>query len=131
MNSTDTPKHYSEMVDKVEAMSDEDLEKELSFAEGFGVGPKDDESVAVWLEALRHESRCRGVFIPSVDYATIEEWMRDSDYFLCDDENCHELGDGACGWVDLVDQPVEPTTVYAEAHQSMTWSDALDSVLKA
>ena len=118
MNSTET---YSEMIDGIEALSDEDLAKELSFAEGFGPSD-DDEAVNVWLEALRHESRCRGVFVPEGGFTEIGAWLYDSDYAIAPD----------VGWIN-VDTGLEivPEEVYAEAHQSMTWADALDNVLNA
>lgn len=109
---------------QIEGLSDEDLEKELSFAEGFA----DDSSLNTifWTEALRHESRCRGIFVPDVDTETIEEWMRDSDYLPCEDEDC---ADGPCGWVDLDDNgPYDPAETYAYAHQAMTWADVLENV---
>lgn len=118
-NDTNTAP-YSEMIDAIEALSDEDLAKELSFAEGFDVGPNDAEHVPVWREVLRHEFRCRGVFVAGDSgYATVEEWMADSDYTLTDE-----------GWVD--DEgcgPIDPHAAYAHAHQAMTWADAIERVL--
>lgn len=123
MSHTETDTPYSEMVDTIEALGDEDLAKELSFAEGFGSSP-DDERVNVWLEAVRHESRCRGIFVVGDSgYTSVEDWMYDSDYAIAPD----------VGWVqvDSGQGPYDPLETYAYAHQAMSWADALDTVLQA
>lgn len=128
VKADEEPRLFARLRLNIESLDDDELDKELSFAEGF-----DDRSspgTIFWLEGLRHEARCRGIFVPDVDTETIEEWMRDSDYLLCDDPDCNELGDGPCGWIDLDDQgPYDPNETYTYAHQAMTWADALERLV--
>lgn len=119
--STDIQDILPAMIDNVRSLDQEALEMELSFAQGFA--PPEDLPAYMWLILLAHETRSRGVFVPDATYATIEDWMLDSDYLWCDgtSEECDE----ACGWVNQEDVKVDALDVYQGAYETYPVEDVV------
>lgn len=124
--STETsalPAAVIDAIDRFGVMGDSALLGEIeAVVESYG------EAMPINLAILRHEARTRGIFIRDEDYDSIEDWMRDSDYLFCGGCDDEDFPNG-CGWVDMVDNRVDPVGTYADAFQSMTWAEALDGLL--